>query len=652
MPVEIRKEDAPGVYRAETDRSGGGVVPLSSRSVIMVGAAATGPTNQRIRLRSQADLNRIFGIGSVENYGYEWYAANDLLEESDEIYFLRVSENNATPASKMAYANRTVLASSSTTTFIGDMSTTEVLSSLRIPTGKGNTAEFILPLEEVAAPASGAGFVIAATSPGSTNNLVGIEVVGNKSALVSATVVWGVTPSVLVAGSIYKDANNNWWKVLVGGTVAATEPTWSATPGAGQQVVDGTVVWLATSEAAERDVLGLRNRYPDHWWKMLRLRVVKKSSASITSFAGLPIVDEFFFTLDDSTTGSGETLFIKDVVNGKGTSLVYALATKATGLVNGTYDPSDYDLTYTALANGQDGTFTINTNGYLTQVLAGWDYFKNREYVEWFNAFDGRTPEIDPAYQSFHKANAVCKSRVLGRVVGQGGKLSDLRKELVVATSEPAFAGLSEPSRGILYCGWDLRVDSNTGKKIWLPKSIEGVRAILKTNRLKSEADAPAGAEVAICKGIDQNIKWTKEDIGYLYSLNINPSAEKAEGNVIWGQKTCQRVESRRNRVNVRTMLDRVGADLEQIGDTMIWRTITPKLIERLFSQFDRYLDGVAPTFFDTRKSKGYRLVVDDSKAQQNRLDVRVEVLPVGVFEWLGVDIIVTDEGAFLKEAA
>jgi hypothetical protein len=95
-------------------------------------------------------------------------------------------------------------------------------------------------------------------------------------------------------------------------------------------------------------------------------------------------------------------------------------------------------------------------------------------------------------------------------------------------------------------------------------------------------------------------------------------------------------------------MLDRVGMDLEQIGDTLIWKTITPKLIERLFSSFDRYLDGKAPSFFDTTKSKGYILTVDDSQAQNNRLDVKIQVLPVGVLEYLGIDIIVSDEGTFL----
>lgn len=735
MALEIRPDDAPGTYRAETDNTGGGLVPLSSGSVVMVGLAASGPTNQRVRLRSQPDLARIFGIGDVSKYGYEWYAANDFLEESNEIWFVRVSENNATSGSKMAYANLSISSAGVTSTaVIGDMSTSEVMASLLLPTGKGNTPDFILPLETTAAPSNN-GFTIAATAPGAENNLIGVELKGSIGVLeadieaipamwptgqvvalgryyldTSNNHLWKVTtagtlgaeptwPTTLVIGTttvtsgsvvltytnntiegegygvyvfntvddivkteaidfpegtavaygdLYKDANDNWWKVFVVGTLGA-EPTWPTSPVQGQQVTCGTVVFVSTTEIAERDVLGLRNRYPDHWWKMFRLRIVKKSSSSVASFSGLPILDEFYFTLDDSTTGSGESLFIKDVINGKGNQYVYAISSMATGLVNGSFDPSGYDIAYTALASGQDGVFTISSGEYINQVNNGWELYRSREYIEWFTGFDGRTPEIDPAYQVFHKANAIAADRICGKIYGQAGKRTDLRKELVMATSEAAFAGLAEPSRGVMCGGWDKRIDQNTGKVIWLPKSIEGVRAALKTARLKTIADAPSGADVAICKGIEQNVHWKKEDVGYLYSYNINVSWDKPEGNVLWGQKTCQRVESRRNRINVRNILDRVGVDLEQIGDRLVWKTITPKLIERLFSQFDRYLSAKAPTYFDTRKSTGYRLVIDDSKAQENRLDVRVEVLPVGVLEYLGINIIVTDEGAFLQ---
>lgn len=656
MTVSIRKEDAPGTYLNEKDESGGQVNPASTRSVSVVGLFASGPINQRVRVRNQEELISTFGGADVPKYGYDWWVAYEALSETDEVYIVRVcqTDGTSTEADRVRYATAIWDGSvtgnwDETPTAVPELKTSQVVNHTDLPTGKGYTASKNIALDGMSVATSG--FGVASAYAGVGGNLIGIEVKGAIKTLAYVTPVWsGSTANPLAVGDIYKDSNNHVWRVVVGGELGATQPVWPATPTLGQSVSDGAVTWMATTELRERDVLGVSAKYPEIWWKILRLRVYVKPSASVTSFTGLSVKDEFLFTLDDSQTPSGATLHAPRVVNGKGQGLVYIKTADIDELVEASFDGSEYNTSgIIGLLGGQTGSNLVTSPNYLSEIEAGWELFRHREYSAWRLTSVGVTPDLDPTYSVNKKVNNICADRMGAMYTVQVSGIKDIRKETVEMTAEGAFAGLTEPSRGAAYAGYDRRRDPISGRLVWLPKSIEGLRAILKASRVANDAQAPAGAEVSVCRGFEQNVEFTKIDCGYLYARNINVSIKKPEGNVMWGQKTMQRVESKRDRINVRRILDKIGIDLEQIGDALIWKNISPTLIERLYSALDRNLEQRSGEgYFDVttkEAGKGYRIKITRNGENKNRLDARVEVMPIDTLEWIGIELVVTDSG-------
>lgn len=653
MTVEIRKDDAPGVYREEVNEAGTRVTPLGTRNVAFVGLFEKGPLNQRIRLRKQEDLISIFGYPNQELYGNDWYAIYDALEESDSCWVIRVSNNPATVGDKMAYSALSVTGGVSTKETIFELSSSEVVGSEKLPSGKGNSNDFILAIEEHTLASDTV--LVSAKNVGVDGALIGVKIEGNDKSFTTVTPTWSGTPSTQAIGDIYTvnvGGTDRYFKAIVGGDVDATEPTWNTSVNIGEQYIDADVIWMEVEEDAEKDVLGLRGKYPNTWWKMFKIEISAKKDSSESIF-GAP-KEEFYFTLDESLAPSGGSLFISDVINGN-SSYIYTRIDKLENLVRGTFDPTDYEtglVTIQGLGTGQNGNLTVSNGDYITQSVSAWNLFEHREYVEWNIGFVGADASLDATFQIAKKANALASKRVLGNIYSQCDKVTDVRKEQVVTSSIPAFAGLADPTRMSWYAGHDRRFDPFRGKKIFLPKSIEGLRSRLKTNRILNEFDANAGEEVGVCKGFAQNVEWTKADCGYLYALNINVALTKKKQSVLWGQKTAQRVEEPRDRQNVRTALDKIAVDLEQLGDTLIWKTISPKLIERLYSLFDRDLTAKeGQGFFNTLKGRGYRLTIDSSQASQNKLFVKVEVKIAPTLEWIGITLAVSDDSIEIVES-
>ena len=659
MTVAIKNTDAPGTYRSEKDESQGQPVPAGTRSVAVVGLFAKGPTNRRVKVSSPDELLAKFGAADVTKLGFAWWVAYEALSETTEVYIVRVINDPAT-GNKLKYASlRTdnTLPGWETASGVAELATSAVVAHDLLPVGKGYSANKIIALDGMTVNALG--ISIASAVAGLEGNLLGIEVVGAKLTLTyTATSAWDATPDALVLGALFKDSGNHVWRVIKAGTVGITQPTWPATPYLGQTVTDGTVTWTSSTELRERDVLGVSARYPDFWQKVLRLRVYKKTSSSQTSFSGLPIMDEFFFTPDETFTAGGSPMQLSAVVNGKGRGLVYGRAgTDLATITLSTFDGSLYNTNgIEALLGGLESAVDINSVEYLPQVQAGWELFRNREYSSWNITCSDTTPDFDAAYLVSQRINDIVATRMDGMYTAQVSKIADIRKETVEQTADAAFAGLKDPSYAAFYAGFDLRVDPNTGKRTFIPKSIEGMRAILKASRMFNEAQAPAGADVGICRGIEQNVEFTKDDCGYLYSKNINVSIKKPEGNVLWGQKTAQRVVSKRDRINTRRILNTIGVEIEEVGDSLIWKNISPSLIERLYSAIDRKMEQRSGEgFFDLTSpdsGRGYRITVSRDPDNKNRLNARVVVLPVDTNEWIGVEIVVGSSGTEARSEA
>lgn len=652
MALEIKKDDAPGTYREEVNESGTRVTPLGTRNVAFVGLFEKGPTNQRVLIDTPEKLIEVFGTGNQELYGNEWYAIYDALEETDACWVVRVTNAPATIGDRMAYSAVNVVGGTVTQDTVFEVATSALVGSDLLPEGKGNTNDFNLAIESHTVVADA--LLISAKNVGKNGNLIGVVVEGNDKDLTLSTPTWSGTPSTQNVGDIYTATVSGspvFFKAITGGEVGASEPVWTDIE-IGKQFIDNEVIWMVVEEDAEKDVLGLRGKYPTSWWKMFKVTVHTRTDTSSAFGAD---VEEFFVTLDESLAPSGSTLFIDDVINGN-SKYIYTRMDMLSDLVRGTFDPTDYEIgsstAVQALGVGQDGVLNVSSADYIPQSLAGWSLFEFREYVEWNMAFVGADASLDATFQIAKKANSLASKRVLGNVFGQCDKVTDLRVDAVLTSSIPAFAGLSDPTRMSWFAGWDKRFDPFRGKKIFLPKAIEGLRARLKTNRILNEFDASAGEEVGVCKGFDQNVKWSKKSVGTLYANNINVSLDKGRQNVLWGQKTAQRIEEPRDRINVRTALDKIAMDLEQLGDTLIWKSISTKLVDRLYSLFDRNLTVKEGNgFFNTIDGRGYRITIDTSQASQNRLFVKISVRITSTLEWLGITLAVTSDSIEIVES-
>lgn len=658
MSVTIRNEDAPGTYIAERDESQASSFPASTRGVAVVGYFEKGYANSRIRLRSQNDLINIFGSPDTQKYGYSWWVAYEALMESDEVYVVRVVNNvpnpvDTNPIDKLKYAAAVYNTTWSGSSGIDELATSSVVSHSLLPAGKGYSPDKNIALDTHSIPSDG--IVVASSIPGVDGNLLGIELVGAKLTLTTTTPTWGTSPSTVLVNDLYQDTNGNLWRAVRGGLVGTSAPTFPTSPYVGMQIVDNDVVWVSTTTIRERDVLGVSAKYPEFWWKVMRLRVYRKPNPSVVNFSGLPVLDEFFFTLDESVSSGGVAMYAPRIVNGKGKGLVYiSVGSDFTdGTIDmsyGVFDGSNYNTSgVIGLSGGADGVNTINHVSGISELISGWDLFAKREYSNWSLADAGVSPEMDATYSVAHKLNEVCASRMGAMCTAQVSKINDTRVENIEMTAEAAFGGLKDASYSAFYAGYDRRRDPISGKLVWIPKSIEGLRAILKASRLFNDAQAPAGAVVATCKGIEQNVEFSKTDCGYLYSKNINVSIKKPEGNVLWGQKTALRVSSKRDRINVRRILNKIAVDMEQIGDTLIWSNISPALIERLYTALDRYLEQRSGEgYFDISSKeagKGYRIKIERNPTNKNRLDARIDVMPIDTLEWIGIELVVTDSG-------
>ena len=88
---------SPGVYTIEKDVSD--YAPTVSPSIVgLVGFASQGPTNTPTLLTSPANLLRTFGTPDLVTGGQGIYAALEILQKTNQVYYVRAATVNASTA--------------------------------------------------------------------------------------------------------------------------------------------------------------------------------------------------------------------------------------------------------------------------------------------------------------------------------------------------------------------------------------------------------------------------------------------------------------------------------------------------------------------------------------------------------------------------
>lgn len=199
------------------------------------------------------------------------------------------------------------------------------------------------------------------------------------------------------------------------------------------------------------------------------------------------------------------------------------------------------------------------------------------------------------------------------------------------------------------YYPWIQLRDSENNVLTWLPPTAEVVKSMAYTDNVRFPWFANAGVNRGLTNAVQARFKLNQEQRDIVYENRINPMATFInEGVVIFGNKTLKVEESPLDRINVRRLLLRARKLIS---------TVSTRL---LFEQNDQvvraqFLALVNPILDNIRKERGlsdFRVMVDDSQEllDKNQLSAKIAIRPINALEFITIEFIVTDSGAFFDD--
>lgn len=359
---------------------------------------------------------------------------------------------------------------------------------------------------------------------------------------------------------------------------------------------------------------------------------------SFSSYSATP-VETWYGTRTSKQDAANNQLKIDEVVNGN-SDYIYVKP----GTID--FDSSSLATAPTSATPLAGGALSIGTN---INSSDGWSYFTNREDVT-VNIL------IVPTYNmTVKKAVAtIAKNRQDCIVVCQSGQ----RGHTTVSQIKTAETyGYGDPSYVALYAGWDKYYDKYNDKYVWIPKCIYGAGIMARTDEVANIWDAPMGVNRGIISSIEQYKKFSSTEIGQLYDVNINTSKNMVGyGDVLMGQKTAQMKASKLDRINARRLLLFLETTIETTLVPFIGETNSTDNRLRIYNLLDDFLAGLDGLgAFDNTNGVGYQVVCDSSNntalvRDMNKLVVDIYVKPVGVIEFIELQMIITRSGVEFSE--
>lgn len=575
---------SPAVVVLENDQSV--YVPNVQSSVVgIVGFADKGPTNKATLVTSQSDLLNKFGKPSSDIPGQALEGALEILEATNQMYFVRAVGADALEASTSALLGfcPAVIVSSTTVntnatsinySAIDNFGTTQVTRTVSLASSIGVTTMPSILTNAFDPSVLGDQDVFALHDSG-VSYLVSRYPGANARLIVSSTAPFGFS-AVDVSGLPISTGAGN-LVTASGGTahVSALVVQFNSNyPGTGYNLTtlkDGSVQGLSVE---------IEN-------KSIQDSVVINSEGSAR--------ERFDVVLSPSSAVSLETLLVDDPDNN---SSDYANATVlSNGATFALPDNFSDKISATKLFT-YDGTLTVGQPRFV-------------KLVEGTYSFAGG----DSGYSTTEGGDSTDRTSIIGTATNKSGiyaldddslgisialvpgithqqvqnaliTLAESSKNFVAVVSPPygldnaqeavdwmngrstARTAALNNSYGAVYWPWVRVFNYFAGADEWYDPSIFAVRQMVFTDAVAEPWFAPAGFRRGrLTKPSDVEVVLNQGDRDVLYINNVNPiNKEVQTGITVFGQKTAQRLPTALDRVNVRRLMIFIRKTLLQLG--------------------------------------------------------------------------------------
>lgn len=196
------------------------------------------------------------------------------------------------------------------------------------------------------------------------------------------------------------------------------------------------------------------------------------------------------------------------------------------------------------------------------------------------------------------------------------------------------------------YAPWYEIVDTNNSAKIFVPPSIDIVRAFARNDNRRFEWYVPAGSDYGALNALRTRKKLSEAERDTLYAERVNPIAFfNNSGVTVFGQKTLQQRESALDRINVRRLLLSLKKSISTIAVSLLFEP-NDELVR------EEFRNKVTPILENVKNERGlfdYRLEDDGTDPEIiDRLEARftLKIKPTRLLEYISVNFIITPTGA------
>jgi hypothetical protein len=306
---------------------------------------------------------------------------------------------------------------------------------------------------------------------------------------------------------------------------------------------------------------------------------------------------------------------------------------------------------YWVLSNGSDGIPTNSTeiDALVTEALD--DYNDKEQYI------------IDLIL-----APGFTGTPVVSKLVSIG----EARRDLLALVDPPSFLTWQEiiqwhngeysmgmgtsvalnSSYTVATWGWQKDFDPYNANYVDLPPSIYEAVAIASTAANYELWEAPAGPLRGVVNSISSYTKPNQEKREYLYNdvdpACINPIVQfPNKGTLIYGQKTCLRLNKAMNRINVVRLVNHISRNVQNIADGYIFELNNASTWAAVSRNLNAFLGNIA----ERGGLQDYQVIFDASTNTPDRIDQgimygQVYIQPVKVAERIFIDITIQRTGA------
>ena len=211
-----------------------------------------------------------------------------------------------------------------------------------------------------------------------------------------------------------------------------------------------------------------------------------------------------------------------------------------------------------------------------------------------------------------------------------------------------------------LYAPWLQIYDSYNASLVWLPPSGFVASQFAFSDNAANTWAAPAGLNRGVLPVLSVSPVWAQGDRDLLYTNGINPiQTFPGEGNVIWGQKTQQFVDSALNRINVRRLLIVIEKSISIGLQSYVFEPDNQDTWFRIQAMMEMYLDTLsAGGAFEltATDSKGYLVQIDNQNNPPQAIDsetlyINLFLHPIRVAEVIVLSCIVTPTGVSFTQS-